>query len=150
MNLATREKTIINKYADLHLHTNFSDGILSPEQLVLKAKSAGLSAIAITDHDTINGIAPAIKAGKKYNLEVIPGIELSAETDTEEVHILGFYIDCYSQYLQDRINELMESRRIRLIKMIDNLNEIGIKIDYESVFNKFCLYWKTTFSFCSC
>lgn len=136
MSLATKKKTIINKYADLHLHTSFSDGRLSPEQIVLKAKCSGLSAIAITDHDTIDGIDSAIKAGKKYNLEIIPGIELSAETDTEEVHILGFYIDWSKSDFQGKINELMESRRIRLIKMIDNLNEIGIKLEYETVLNK--------------
>lgn len=136
MSLATKKKTIINKYADLHLHTSFSDGKLSPEQIVLRAKCSRLSAIAITDHDTIDGIDSAIKAGKKYNLEIIPGIELSAETDTEEVHILGFYIDWCNPDLQDKINELMESRRIRLIKMIDNLNEIGIKLECETVLNK--------------
>ncbi len=108
MNLAIRKKieinkTVKNKYADLHLHTNFSDGKLSPEQIVLKAKCSGLSAIAITDHDTIDGIAPSIEAGKKYNLEVIPGIELSAETDTKEVHILGYYIDLHDRDLQNKI-----------------------------------------------
>lgn len=141
MNLATRKridinKAVKNKYADLHLHTNFSDGTLSPEQIVLKAKCSGLSTIAITDHDTIDGIDPAIKAGKKYNLEVIPGIELSAETDIEEVHILGFYIDWYNQDLRNKINELSESRRKRIIKMIDKLNDIGIKLEYETVLSK--------------
>ncbi len=140
MNLAIKKnaeinKTVKNKSADLHLHTNFSDGKLSPEQIVLKAKCSGLSAIAITDHDTIDGIDPAIKAGKKYNLEVIPGIELSAETNSEEVHILGFYIDWYNQDLRNKIKELVEARRKRIIKMIDKLSDIGIKLEYETMLN---------------
>lgn len=140
MKLDIRKKIEINKitkskYADLHLHTNFSDGKLSPEQIVLKAKCSGLSAIAITDHDTIDGLDPAIREGKKYNIEIIPGIELSAETDAEEVHILGFFVDCYSQDLRNKINELVESRRKRIIMMIDNLSDIGIKLEYETVLN---------------
>lgn len=141
MNLVIKKKPIINesvsnKYADLHLHTNFSDGILPPEQIVLKAKCRGLSAIAITDHDTIDGINPAIEAGKKYNLEVIPGIELSAETDNEEVHILGFYIDWCNKDLLKKIDELKESRRIRLIQMANRLGDMGIKLEYSDVLKK--------------
>ena len=73
------------KYADLHLHTSFSDGSLSPEQLVMEASRLGFSTIAVTDHDILDGVEPAIMAGEKYGVEVIPGVELSAESGDEEM-----------------------------------------------------------------
>ncbi|NLZ52996.1 MAG: PHP domain-containing protein, partial [Thermoanaerobacteraceae bacterium] len=79
---------------DLHVHTTYSDGLLTPEQVVKKAFTLNLQAIAITDHDTVDGILPAIIESKKYvGFEVIPGIELSTHFKGQEVHILGYYID---------------------------------------------------------
>ena len=76
---------------DLHIHTTYSDGLLTPKQVVKKACGLGLSAISITDHDTINGILPAMDQARECpELEVIPGIEFSTELNNEEVHILGY------------------------------------------------------------
>src|SRR5271157_4007878 len=79
--------------ADLHTHTTFSDGVLTPAQLVKKAKQTGLVAIGITDHDNVNGLDEAISAGKDLGVAVVPGVELSATFDRKEVHILGFLFD---------------------------------------------------------
>ena len=99
------------KYADLHLHTIFSDGIFSPEQVVMEAKTSGLSAIAITDHDILDGIEPALLIGEQYDIEVIPGVELSAEFGGEEVHILGFCINWRDQQFQEKLQVFRNSRR---------------------------------------
>ena len=78
---------------DLHVHSTFSDGTFTPEQLVSAAIDADLSAIAITDHDTTAGISDAKYAATNSNLEIIPGVELSCEYNQKEVHMLGFYLD---------------------------------------------------------
>ncbi len=86
----TEGRPLYKGYADLHLHTNFSDGTMSPEELIVEAMHAGLDAIAITDHDILDGIGPALATGEKYRIEVIPGIELSAEYNGEESIYLVF------------------------------------------------------------
>lgn len=122
------------KYADLHLHTSFSDGNFSPERVVREANCLGFSAIAITDHDILDGIEPALSAGEQYGVEVIPGVELSARLDGEEIHILGLYIDWRDRQFQQKLQEFRESRRIRAMKMVDKLNNLGIDIEYGDVF----------------
>ena len=119
--------------ADLHVHTTASDGLLSPEDVVKWAAHKKLSAIAITDHDTIKGIQPAALICKQYNVEVIPGIEFSSEHMDEEIHILGYYIDYNKDWLKIKLDEMYESRYIRAIKMIDKLKGIGINITLEQV-----------------
>ena len=76
--------------ADLHLHSNKSDGILSPEEVVLQAAKLGLAAISLTDHDTVEGISEALNAGTRYGVRVVPGIELNTSADNGELHILGY------------------------------------------------------------
>ena len=94
---------------DLHVHTTFSDGLLSPEEMVKLAYKKNIDGIAITDHDTILGIEPAIKYGKEIgNISIIPGIEFSCIYKDEEVHILGYFIDYTSQVLIDITNNLKE------------------------------------------
>ena len=80
-------------YVDLHVHSNASDGTLSPEQVVHLAHEAGLSAIALTDHDTTAGVDVAMEAGTKLGLEVVPGIEVSSSFKDHEIHILGLFVD---------------------------------------------------------
>ena len=121
------------KLADLHLHTFFSDGTFSPQELVNEARRAELSCIAITDHDMISGIAPAQKIAAD-SLEVIPGIELSAEIDSKEIHILGYFIDTQSLRLQNEIEKINKIRRERVFEMVDKLNKLGIDLEAEDVF----------------
>src|ERR1700760_4367305 len=93
------------KFADLHLHTNFSDGTFTPEELVLAAQKAGLACIALTDHDTVEGCERAGAACTKVQMEFIPGAELTAEHEDTEVHILGYFLDTKNSLLLDRISK---------------------------------------------
>jgi predicted metal-dependent phosphoesterase TrpH len=121
------------KLADLHLHTFFSDGTFSPQELVDEAKAKGLACIAITDHDITSGIAPAKKIAAD-SLEVIPGIELSAEIDSKEIHILGYFIDTQSKRLQEEIEKINLIRRQRVFEMTDKLKSLGVDLEPEDVF----------------
>ena len=122
------------KLADLHIHTYFSDGTLSPEQLVDKAIESGLSCIAITDHDNVSGIEPAKKRAAD-SLEIIPGIELSAELNTKEMHILGYFIDLNSSRLRKEIQKIDLIRRDRIYEMLDKLKNLGVDLDPQDVFD---------------
>ena len=126
---------ITEKFADLHLHTNFSDGTFTPENLVKEAMYMGISTIAITDHDILDGIEPGILAGKKYGVEVIPGVELSARSDDDEaeIHILGYYMDLQNEKFRERLLDFRETRVIRARKIVDKLNELGMEIEYDDV-----------------
>ncbi|HHV71766.1 MAG TPA: PHP domain-containing protein [Clostridia bacterium] len=112
-------------YADLHIHTTASDGVLSPEEVVKQAASIGLKAIAITDHDTTDGIFPAVKAGNIHNLEVIPGVEINTEYDNEEIHLLGYYLDYELPFFQELLVKLRNDREERAKKMVDILEKLG-------------------------
>ncbi len=87
--------------ADLHMHTNYSDGKLSPRQLIDEAKKSGLSIISITDHDNVNAIGEAVSYGKENGVQVIPGVEISTDLGETEVHILGYFIDYKNKKLLD-------------------------------------------------
>lgn len=119
---------------DLHVHTNFSDGEFSPEEVVNKAFNKGLNGIAITDHDTVSGINIASKHGNTYeNFFVIPGIELGTIYNNEEVHILGYFIDYNNNELINITKKLRSSRIERAIKILTKLNELGININIKEV-----------------
>lgn len=120
------------KYADLHLHTNFSDGAYFPEGLIRQAAKKKLAAIAITDHDTIDGIELAKGAG---DIEVLSGIELSAEEEGLEIHMLGYLIDHKSEGLLRRLEFLKKKRVERIYKITDKLKGLGLSLKPESVFN---------------
>ncbi|MBD3181973.1 PHP domain-containing protein [Candidatus Poribacteria bacterium] len=132
--MASKFKII--RYADLHLHTDYSDGVYSPRKIVAKAKGLGLSAISITDHDILDGIKPAIDAGLEYGVEVIPGVELSAKAYDWEIHILGYYINRDDENFQNQISVFREARKFRAMEMVDKLNDLGIDIDYDDVFKQ--------------
>ncbi|MGF7185761.1 hypothetical protein GGQ84_001853 [Desulfitispora alkaliphila] len=122
---------------DLHIHTRASDGTLSPSQVIQKAVEKGLSAVAITDHDTVDGVEEAITEAKKYKeIEVIPGIELSTYWKKAEIHILGYYIEYKSKWLLNTLSYLQSKRLERVKKMIDKLNHMGYKINYKDVVSK--------------
>ncbi len=120
-------------YADLHMHTTASDGTSEPSLVVKNAKAAGLSTIAITDHDTVNGLEDAKRTGTELNIEVIPGIELSSLDGEKEVHILGYFIDPYNPQLVDLTEMLEKDRRNRAVVMVKKLNDIGVDISIDRV-----------------
>ena len=98
---------------DLHMHSIYSDGTNTPEELVKKAEKRALKAIALTDHDTVSGIIPLLKAGANSFVETVPGIELSAECARGTMHILGYFIDHTSDALLEKINTVREGREER-------------------------------------
>jgi len=119
--------------ADLHIHSNASDGILSPSEIVKIAKKRGLSAISITDHDSVEGLDEAIAISKKIGLNFVPGIELSAESEEWDLHILGYFIDHHSEELKKYLKNLQKRRKIRAKKIVNKLKKAGINIEYEQV-----------------
>jgi hypothetical protein len=122
------------KFADLHLHTQFSDGTFTPEELVLRAQNAGLACIALTDHDTVEGCGRAAAACAAVKMEFISGAELTAEHEDTEVHILGYFLDTHSQALLDRIAKFQAVRQNRINEMCAALNKLGIPLQAETVF----------------
>src|SRR3989339_42169 len=118
---------------DLHLHTTASDGAKSPSELVRYAKKRGLQAIAITDHDTIEGLEEGVSEGEKIGFEVIPGIEISAEHSPGSMHLLGYFFDVHHPLLKERLAFLQNARAERNPKIVAKLNELGIKVTYEDV-----------------
>ncbi len=122
---------------DLHVHSTFSDGTLTPSELVDLALKSNLEAFALTDHDSTEGIDEAIKAAKTKNLEVIPGIEFSTDYNKKDIHILGYYINPFNTEFCDKVTEFRNSRDIRNVKMCKKLSELGIAIDYDSFISEF-------------
>jgi predicted metal-dependent phosphoesterase TrpH len=122
---------------DLHLHTTFSDGSFSPAQVLEMARASGVSAAAITDHDTIDGIADALAAAGPLGIEVVPGIEISARfreaSDETELHVLGYFVDWQNLDFQTRLAHLRTTRHTRNPLIIDKLNSLGIEISYDEV-----------------
>lgn len=117
---------------DLHAHTTASDGSLSPKELVFQAKKAGLSAIAVTDHDTVDGVEEAISAGKDADIEVIAGVELSCDYQ-REMHIVGLMIDHQHPRLLKTLARQAEKRAVRNEKTLHRLQELGLDITLEEV-----------------
>lgn len=122
----------MNKYIDLHTHSTCSDGTLLPAEVVKLAKEKGLSAIALTDHDTIDGLQEAIEAGKKYGIEVITGIEFSVAADTE-MHLLGLGFDIDCPAIREILAEMIIQREKRNHIVIELLDRIGIHITIDEI-----------------
>ncbi len=126
----------MQKYIDLHIHTTASDGTFSPGEIVELALKNSLSAIAITDHDSIMNVAETIKIGKERGLEVISGIEISVDDDEyrfEDVHVLGLFIDIENKYLLDLITIARQAREKQKENTIKKLQGIGYDITFEEV-----------------
>ncbi len=121
-------------FADLHLHTFFSDGTFTPEELVERAHKIGFSVIALTDHDTLEGCARAAAACAAVKMEFISGAELTAEHEDTEVHVLAYLVDTQNQTLLKRIAEFQSVRQNRIREMVAALNKQGIPLKAESVF----------------
>lgn len=119
---------------DLHVHSTASDGRLSPEDLVRMAAQLGLAAIAITDHDSVDGVAPALRAAESHQpLLVIPGVECSTDVPHGEVHVLGYFVDYASPELIIRLAAFRNSRKARAQKMIAKLATMGVHIEWKRV-----------------
>lgn len=119
---------------DLHTHSTASDGTLSPTELMQAAKNAGLSAIALTDHDTGNGLAEAAAEAARLGLRFVPGIEISADYPAPgQLHILGHFVDGESAGLRKMSKILLDARNERNPKIVARLNELGCKITMEQV-----------------
>ena len=118
---------------DLHLHTTHSDGSFTPTEVIDLAHRAGVTALAITDHDITTGILEATLAGQEHGIEVIPGIEISSIMGTSELHILGYFLDYQDARLNERLARLRDSRHRRNPKIIELLQAAGIAITYEEV-----------------
>ncbi|MBW1659941.1 MAG: PHP domain-containing protein [Deltaproteobacteria bacterium] len=118
---------------DLHSHSTVSDGSFPPEEVVKMAAEAGLSGLALTDHDNIGGVETALRAGKMNDILVIPGVEISAEFDRGTCHILGYFFDPTDETLRKKLAYLQQARAERNPKIAKKLQDLGIDITYEEV-----------------
>ncbi|HTY88494.1 MAG TPA: PHP domain-containing protein [Candidatus Acidoferrum sp.] len=122
------------KFADLHLHTHFSDGTFSPEELVGHARRLGFAALALTDHDSVEGCAPTAAACAAAGIEFIPGTELTAEHHDIEVHLLGYFLDIHNETLLAEIAKFQAVRQNRIREMVAKLNQLHVPLEVDAVF----------------
>ena len=119
---------------DLHIHSTASDGKHSPQEIVRKAAGLGLEVIALADHDSVDGIAPALEEARKLNrLQFIPAVEVSTDVPSGEVHILGYFVDYTSEELAAALEQFRYSREGRAQGMVAKLAELGVQISWERV-----------------
>ncbi len=118
---------------DLHLHTTHSDGSHTPSEVIGLAHQAGVTALAITDHDIMTGVAEAITAAEPFGIEIIPAVEVSSISGRSELHILGYFLDWHDPVLNERFKTLRDSRHRRNPQIIERLQSLGIDITYEEV-----------------
>ena len=121
--------------ADLHIHTNHSDGKNSPEEIINLALSSQMKAIAISDHDNFEGIAPTVKASQN-KLIVIPAVEFSCQIENQDLHILGYFVNYNEPNLVQAVETFRKARETRGIKMAQKLNELGFNFDFQEVANQ--------------
>lgn len=118
---------------DLHTHTDRSDGTFGPDELVKLAAERGLDVVAITDHDTTDALEEGIAAGERWGVEVVPGVELSAEHDGRSVHVLAYWIEIGNGALQDELRRLRDHRLRRGELMVERLSALGVPVSFERV-----------------
>jgi predicted metal-dependent phosphoesterase TrpH len=119
--------------ADLHIHTKCSDGRMTPEQAVKMASDKNLVCISITDHDTYKGYSEAVDLAKELEIELVPGVEITSNLDDKEVHILAYYFDPNTNYLEDFLQQQKKARRDRIKGIIETVNKSGLDVDYDEV-----------------
>ncbi|MBQ3643455.1 MAG: PHP domain-containing protein [Candidatus Riflebacteria bacterium] len=122
---------------DLHSHTTASDGQYSPTELVKKASEHNIKLLAITDHDTINGLEEAKNAGEQYGIKIIPGIEINITAPRGEFHLLGLGITDISPSMKEILNNVIKTRHQRNEEMIQKMKEAGVSITYEEMLDRF-------------
>ena len=121
-------------YADLHLHTNFSDGTYTPEELAGHVARCGFKAAALTDHDTMEGCPRMGVACQALGVEFVPGTELTAEQDGFELHMLGYFLDAQNPRLVVDLAKFQEVRQQRIHEMVARINRMGVPLQAEAVF----------------
>jgi 3',5'-nucleoside bisphosphate phosphatase len=121
-----------SRFVDLHTHSTASDGARAPREVVRAARAAGLAAIALTDHDTVDGLAEAIDEGRSSGVRVVPGVELSAVEGDAETHLLGLHLENVGR-LDARLGELKTMRLTRAQRIVSRLNELGVKVTIDDV-----------------
>ncbi len=122
------------EFVDLHVHTDYSDSTCSPEEVFQNAARLNLSAVAITDHDSVEGMAAATEAANRHGIELVPGIELTTVHEDTEIHVLGLLIEWQAPNLREQLSVLMQERAERVRKMLKELEKQGIKLEEEDVF----------------
>ena len=129
-----------NLYVDMHIHTNYSDGVFTPKEVVEYASKMKLVAISITDHDCVDGIDEALEIASKTVIEIVPGIELSSEVILDslksEMHILGYYIDYKSEKLKKTLTIFRKARYERAVEILEKLKKSGAELKYDSFLKK--------------
>ena len=120
------------RYADLHIHSIYSDGTLTPNEILVKCVDNGIKVLAITDHDTVSGIEEAM-ALVPDGLEVIPAVEMSSNIGDLDIHILGYYIDHHDPRLIDYLDAFKKHRVQRVKRIIKNLDKDGIHLEFEQI-----------------
>jgi hypothetical protein len=118
---------------DLHIHTRASDGTFSPSEVVRLAKDRKLRAIAITDHDTVDGVQEALEEGRRISIEVVPGVEISANIKDGSFHLLGYFVETTGSLLAEKLGTLKQARSDRNPRIVHKLNDLGIDITYQDV-----------------
>jgi len=118
---------------DLHTHTYYSDGALSPYELVRLAKSRGIAALAVTDHDTVDGLPEAADAGEKFGVEVVNGVEMRVTLGEQELHLLGYFFDPENEGLRRHFEYFSIERKKRVERMVERLRHLGITLDLEKI-----------------
>lgn len=117
----------------MHSHTTASDGSLSPAALVAHAAGQGIEVLAITDHDTTQGVLPALAEAQRQGITVVPGVEISTVSGREELHLLGYFVDVENLQLQGLLNRTREARRERAQQMLARLAHLGLPIEWDRV-----------------
>lgn len=118
---------------DLHLHTTHSDGSCTPTEVVNMAHQAGVTALAITDHDIMTGVTEAVEVGQQCGIEIIPGVEISSLAGNSELHILGYFLDRQNSDLLLGLKTLRDARHRRNPQIIERLQALGVEITYDEV-----------------
>jgi len=121
-------------FADLHLHSNFSDGTYTPEELVARAQQLGFSALALTDHDSVEGCARTAAACAAARIEFISGSELTAELDGHELHLLAYFVDTENSRLLGELEKFQVVRQNRIREMVARLNQLNVPLEADAVF----------------
>lgn len=122
------------KFADLHLHTSFSDGTYSPEELAMHARQHSLATVALTDHDTVDGCARMKAACEGLGVGFISGCELTAELNGDELHLIGYFIDLENAGLLEQMARFQKVRQERILEMVEKINKLKVPLKAEAVF----------------